>query len=600
MNLLVEIGFNNLAYRQIHKASDLGVSMLKEELRRHEISYRKLEVFFSKYRLTFWLRLGQGEQGEARLRDAVAAFLNRLANMTEVCKAANSLIALVGGTVLSLQVGGLVSGTTIKIGGKPFEVKDTQHYWRELGKNMVVLDNGQREKLIRRLLVKAATEAGGEVVSSPVMNEVVVSAEQPVLQILTFNQELTAVPEKLIMIVMEKHLCFGIKENEKLLNKAAYISNHDGESPDLNGALVKAASLYYSDLDVALEERQRRLKSLPYLKGLGNYYDKQQRLEKIVLAIADQVDAGENVCNMGRQASALAKIDLTAKICALYPEFSGQMGGIIAQRHGASDMVASAIIEHWCPGKYSRRLPHTLVGALLGVADRLDDICGHYHQGEFKLSQHRMVKTWFDEMIAIIDSVALDVAMSRLLKFSLSLYESQHLVPWREKDLDYLLKVFTGRLFCYLRTQDYPEDIANALTLIQSDNVYASLEKARIMAKSGFAEETESCAEACKALDRICAQEYKYEEAAREFLEQPEEKDLFEVYLVSRDEIRAGLADRRFSDVLVRLAKLKAPLMRFLNAVDLDTDNQPLKFNRLSLLAEIRQLYHQYADFSLL
>lgn len=605
MNLLVELRFKGLSYRQTLKVYDFAAQFFREELGSINITYQRLEVFFSNYRLILWLRLGpdfeSDHDSKETLSKTVTAFCQRLkGNMPETWEGAVGILALLGKDSLSVRIDGLEAVSSTHAGGQSVMIKDTQHYWRVMGRHKILVDNGQREKYIRQLLAKAAADAGGEVLSSPVMNEVVVAAEHPVLKILNFPEQLE-LPEQLVMIILEQNKCFGIRNGQgALINTALYVCNSDCQAPDLEGALSRARADFTMDLEVSVEKRLLLLKDLCYLTGLGSYYDKQKRLQKIVLAIADQVDAGETVCKVARQASDYAKLDLTTKTCRTYPEYQGYMGGIIALKYGAQDMVAAALAEHWCPGKYSRKLPHTLVGALLGIADRLDDICGHYHQGEFKLSHYRSVTAWLDETIAILDSVALDVSMTRLLKFALSLYESQHLVPWREKDLAYLLKIFTDRLFYYLCDREYPKAVADALTAVEPDNVFVTLRKAEILTDYKNQEIVENCAEICKVLDRICAKDYNYEEAAREFLEQPEEKDLFELYLIVRGENKAGVESRRFEDVLARLVKLKVPALRFVNNVDLDTDDQPVRYNRLSLLAEIRQLYHQFADFSLL
>lgn len=604
MNLLVEIRFKGLSYQQTLKTYDLARSVINAEISNLKLEYRKLEVFFSKYRLVLWLKLGSEDEFNADskelLSQAVHAFLQELkTSLPEAWDEVSGLLALLGNEVLPLKILSLQSSNWTMVGEKII-VHDTQHYWREMDRKQIIIDNGLREKAIRRLLATAAAKAGGEVLFSPIMNAVLVATEVPVLNQLQISDEYMTLPEELLTLILEDLLCFGIASPEgKFLNTVLYIGNKD-TAPDLNHVLATAMEALKADLSLSGEERRLLLVDKCYLNGLGSFRDKQKRLEKIVLAIADQIDAGENVCSLARQASELAKVDLTTKICSLYPAFRGHMGGIIARRDGASDMVASAIVEHWYPSKYSPKLPHTFVGALLGIADRLDDICGHYYQSEFKLSHYRSVKAWFDEVIAILNSVVLDISMTRLLKFSLSLFESQGLVPWREKDLAHLLKVFADRLYYYLLEQGYTEGIANALTVIKPDNVYSSIQKAKVMSSSENGEHLENCAEICKLLDRTGAREYTYDQAAREFLNQPEEKDLFEVYLVAKDDIGDSLKVRAFSESLARLAKLRAPLLRFVNSVDLDTDDKPVQYNRLSLLAEIRELYYSFADFSML
>ncbi len=605
MNLLVELRFNGLTYRQTLKAYDLATTVLNTELTSFNPGFRKLEIFFSKIRLVLWLKLGGEDENRSYAKDklvqAVTVLLQRLkAVLPEVWTDIASLVVLLNKEVLPVTFDSLQSGQETMAGGIIF-AQDTQHYWREMARNKVLIDNGQREKAIRHLLAVAAAKAGGEVVSSHIMNEVVVANETPVLRVLNIKTEYMELPKELLTLILESYLCFGVAGPEGvLLPVALYIANRDDEAPDLNASLAEATQILEADLTLTAEERRNLLAETCYLSGLGSYLDKQQRLQKIALTIADHIDAGKNVCTLARQASELAKIDLTTDICQLYPEFRGHMGAIIAAREGVPQMVAAAIVEHWRPDKCSPALPHTLVGALLGIADRLDAICGHYYQSEFKLSHYRCVKTWFDEIISILDSVALDLSLTGLLKFSLSLYESQGLVPWREKDLAHLLKVFADRLYYYLLEKDFPENVANALTVIMPDNVYTSLQKAAVLTEARNEKNSESCAEVCKLLDRTIAREYSYDQAAREFLEAQEEKDLYEVYLIAKEDIHLCLDARKFSDVLARLAKFKTPLLRFVNSVDLDTQDKPVQYNRLSLLAEIRELYHSFADFSML
>lgn len=604
-NLLAEIRFDGLGYRQTLRAYEFVRPSFKEELASRDIEIRRLEVFFSRFRIVLWLRLRSGTdrvRDKAVLARAVSSLCQRFClAIPDTWAKASGLMILVDNEVLPVSAGNLVAGRETLAGNKSIMVRDTQHYWREMARNKVFIDNDQREKRIRQLLHSAASSLGGEIVTSPIINEAVINCEQPVARIVEIASELLDIPEILALIIMEKMRFFALRAaGDQLLSKAVFVCNQGCDPPDLNGELRQARETYAQDLLPSLPQRLQSLKSLCYLSKLGSFYDKQQRLQKIVLSMASQAEAGQEVSDLARQASQMAKLDITAVTCCNHPEFLGHMGAIIALRAGAPEMVASAIIEHWHPSKYSRKLPHTLVGALLGVADRLDCICGQYYQSEFKLSQYRSVKNWFDQMIAIIASVPLDISIVSLLKFSLSLYESQGLVPWRTKDLDYLLKIFADRLYYYLLEMDFLEDVAAVLTAPAPDNVFVVVQKAKTMQDSGLENCVEDCAEVCKLLDRICARDYNYEEAAREFLEQPEEIDLFEVYLGAREEVKKYLQQRNMEQALTRLAKLKNPLLRFINGVDLDTNDQPLRFNRLSLLGEIRQLYHAYGDFSLL
>ena len=602
---MAEIRFDGLGYRQTLRAYDFIRSRFKQELDGRSLEVRRLEVFFSKYRMVLWLSMfpvnGANSAKEA-LAQAVTCLCRRFSQtLPDTWSKATGLLTFYGDELLSVYTAGLVSSQYTPIGNKTVEIRSSQHYWREMAKNMVYIDNYQRDRRIRQLLRAAAAVVGGEIVNSPIINEAITECEQPVAMTVDISPELLDLPEILVSIILEKNRFFSLRSEAGLfLPKAVYITNRGCQPPDLNREMHRAWEDYFQDLTQTLPQRLEGLKSFCYLSKLGSYYEKQQRLQKIALTMASQAEAGEDVCAIARQASQLAKIDVATMTCSNHPEYLGYLAATIALEAGATPMVVSALIEHWHPGKYSGKLPHTLVGALLGVADRLDSICGQYYQSEFKLSQYRSVINWFDEMIAIIASVPLDVSTVSLLKFSLSLYESQGLVPWQTKDLDYLVKIFNERLYHYLKSQEYPEGIAAALTSPGSDNVFTVLQKAAAMQDSRLKQTVNDCAEACKLLDRVSAGNYNYEEAAREFLEQAEEVDLFEVYLVTQEEVKKDLQHRNMEQALARLAKLKVPLQRFIDGIDLDTPDKPLRFNRMSLLGEIRQLYHTYGDFGLL
>lgn len=598
-NLLVEIRFTGLEYRQTLRAYDFVRATFKEELASRDIKSNRLEVFFSKYRIVLWLRVLQSEN-KATLSRAVLALCQRFSlGIPATWAKAEGILIMLDDEVLPMAVGDLVASDKTKAGQNEIHIRNTQHYWREMTRNKVYVDNDQREKRIRQLLHEAASSVNGEIVTSPILNEVVVNCEQPVSLVADIAQH-QEIPEVLALIVMEKRQFFALHRGDQLLPKAVCIYNEGCQPPELNAALHQARRDYFDDLRLTASQRQQQLQSLCYLSKLGSFYDKQLRLQKIVLSIAQHTDAGQEVCDIARKASQFAKLDVVTATCRAYPEYLGHMGAEIARAAGAPKMVAAAIIEHWHPSKFSRKLPHTLVGALLGVADRLDSICGHFYQSELKLSQYRCIKNWFDQIIAIIASVPLDISIINLLKFSLSLYESQGLVPWRAQDLDNLLKIFSDCLFYYLLEQDFSEGVAAALTDLDQDNVFDVIEKAKAMEDSSLKNYVEDCAEICKLMDRVCAKEYNYDEATREFMEQPEELDLFEVYLAVKDEVKALLHQKLMPEALQSLARLKAPIQGFINNVDLDTADRPLRHNRLSLLGEIRQLYHRYGDFSAL
>ena len=65
-----------------------------------------------------------------------------------------------------------------------------------------------------------------------------------------------------------------------------------------------------------------------------------------------------------------------------FPELQGTMGRVYALHDGVSRDVAGAIFEHYLPRGAEDRLPEGDLGALLGLADRLDLLVGLFGLGK--------------------------------------------------------------------------------------------------------------------------------------------------------------------------------------------------------------------------
>src|SRR5208337_1915867 len=63
------------------------------------------------------------------------------------------------------------------------------------------------------------------------------------------------------------------------------------------------------------------------------------------------------------------------------PELQGIMGREYALRQGIDPEVAVAIREHYLPASAEDKLPSDVVGDIIGIADRIDTICGCFGIG---------------------------------------------------------------------------------------------------------------------------------------------------------------------------------------------------------------------------
>jgi glycyl-tRNA synthetase beta chain len=77
-----------------------------------------------------------------------------------------------------------------------------------------------------------------------------------------------------------------------------------------------------------------------------------------------------------------------------------------------------------------------------------------------------------------------------------------------------------------------------------------------------------------------------------------EEKNLHEAFLKIRETVFARISQGDYAGVLTELAGLRMPVDAFFEAVLVMAEDEKVRANRLSLLAEISTLFHDVADFS--
>ena len=158
----------------------------------------------------------------------------------------------------------------------------------------------------------------------------------------------------------------------------------------LDGRLDDAEFAFDRDLAEGLPAMADRLGAVVFHEKLGSLADKASRLGGLVAALAggpacepDDNGSGETRrTETLRTAARLAKADLVSQTVIEFPVLQGIMGGIFAEAGGLGDAVARAVGEHYRPLSATAPLPATVPGALLAVADKLDNIAGAWVAGE--------------------------------------------------------------------------------------------------------------------------------------------------------------------------------------------------------------------------
>ncbi len=168
-----------------------------------------------------------------------------------------------------------------------------------------------------------------------------------------------------------------------------------------------------------------------------------------------------------------------------------------------------------------------------------------------------------------------------------------------------VLAFFHDRLKVYLRDRGVRHDVIDAcLGLGGGDDLALIVARAEALGDVLKTDDGENLVQAFKRANNILTQaedkdgvEYSYG-ADVKFSETDEERTLFAALDLVEAEIATAMSAEDFAGAMGAMASLRAPIDAFFEAVQVNTDNQIVRRNRLNLLARIRQICLGAADLT--
>ncbi len=310
----------------------------------------------------------------------------------------HGIVAMLGEDIVPVESDGIVSGAAT-VGHRfhhpgDITVGGAGDYVEKLRACHVIVDQDEREKLIREGAEKAAKDAGLALL--PDEGLVVENAgltEWPVPLVGRFDEDYLDVPREVIVLTMRTNQrYFACTAADGGLAPAfvcvANIAAKDGGEATAKGnARVLAARLadarffWEQDVKVPLEEQAKKLAGIVFHDKLGTVTDKVERVAKlarwlveegIVKADADQVE----------RAARLAKADLVTGMVGEFPELQGVVGGYLAEAQGEPKAVADAIRDHYKPVGQGDDVPTEPVTVAVSLADKLDTLVSFFFYRE--------------------------------------------------------------------------------------------------------------------------------------------------------------------------------------------------------------------------
>ncbi len=533
------------------------------------------------------------------------------------------IVALLENEVIEFEIASIKSSNKTYghrvMGPGPFEVSSCDTYFEVLEqKGKVILDPKKRLSIIKSSGEKEAKKLGGRVIwDEELLEEVIGLVEYPFPIIGEFDAKFLELPKEVLLTSIKTHQkSFGIEGSDgRLLPYFLCTVNIEpkdislvkkGWERVLRARLEDAAFFWKVDSSASLDKWREELNRVVFLGPLGTMGDKANRLEKICEYLSDIIDP--SLKGPLKRAGQLAKVDLVSEMVGEFDDLQGIMGGIYARKKGEDPVVADAIYEHYLPTGVDSPLPKTLGGAILSIADKMDNIIGCFGLDMIPTGAqdpHGMRRQVLGIIRIILDK-NLDFSLFDAFSKVFDIYGE---IPWKntkEKTMELLKDFVAGRLKGYFQSLDYPTKIVDAIVCADIDNIY--LTKKRLDGLFEFSKDPdfEKAVLTFKRVDNIIKKQGLQTETTltgefdpKMFVEQ-EEKALAKAISNMEQRWDELYNKEDFKGLFMLLNEIRPVVDDFFDKVMVMCEDVDLRRNRLNLLFAIVKRLSQLADFSAL
>lgn len=516
----------------------------------------------------------------------------------------------------------------------PITLGEANAYGKTMNQGFVEVSGEKRKAtIITQVNNRAETVKGYADISETLLNEVTHLVEWPTAVLGNFEPEFLALPPEVITTVMVTHQryfpVYGDRSHTQLLPHFITISNGDPQATDtirqgnervIRARLADAQFFYQADLAKPLADYGHKLETVTFQDELGSMAAKVTRIEALGTAIADHLKLKPKQKKEIQRTAQLCKNDLVSQMVGEFPELQGRMGQVYAQNSGESALVSQGIFDHYLPRHGGDRLPESLTGQVVGIADRLDTITCLFGLGQIPTgsSDPFALRRAANGVILILWEARLPLNLPQVLQET-----SQHFcqtygkAPQPSQLQDQLYEFFGQRLRTLLEedpTNPIDYDLVNAVlgdrdqpAIVQAlGDILAARDRAEFLQRmrdDGSLQPIYATVNRAARLARQGTVErhtLSLEGIAIAHLQEPIEQEFYHALQEALPKVKTAQDTGDYQQIVMVLGDLAPIVSRFFDgpeSVLVMAQDPVIKANRLGLLSLLRNIGGVLGDF---
>ena len=490
-------------------------------------------------------------------------------------------------------------------------------YEKFFEKQGIIVDQHKRLKIINQNFLKILNKKNLKIVDNPkLIDEVVNLVDSPNILLCNFDKRFLSIPTEILTLTMEVNQKYFPTFNEKneITNEFLIVTNRKdlkglikiGNERVIEARLNDAEFFWNKDKSQNLVKKVSELKSMNFFKGLGNYFDKVQRMRKLGGMISDELLISKEKVELS---ASICKTDLTSELVGEFPELQGVMGGYFSAHQGFDKDISLALTEQYLPIGLNSKVPKKPFSISLSITDKIDTLVGFFGINEKPTSSKDplALRRTALGIIRIIIENKKNLKINDLLSFSSSLYEDQGFdIPNKnlQKELNDFLK---DRFRYYLKEKEIRYDIIEAIVSTLSLNkLFSSYEKARCLNKIINNKIGIDITSSFKRASNILENEIKNTKIEIDNTTDPGifksdfEKNLFKKLNEIKNYYSTINNDENYEKSLSILADARKEVFEFFDNVKVNEENETLRKNRLELINMLCKTFKNFINFQML